>query len=178
MEIIEAKALFDTNQPMKSAIGESQALTYDMIIGKSGDRWFIPTCENKADNILVSSTNNTDGFGGGFLTLNMSDGLQLKVQGPWHSNPRALKNDTGIDIANTHRMRWIIARATEGWEYGKPSTFIDVYELQDEPALCNFNHPRERANEIAKELGFDVVIAQKSDGGSMSGFTSVFKEFK
>jgi len=155
--------------PMISGQGEIQKRIFKKIEGKKGI-WYIAKQKNPADNIYVTSKNKdgySDGFAGATLSFELEDGTIDKVQGPWHSNSASLFNDTGYDIINKHLTFGVIAKNFKRDKDNPYGIITDIIYKDDDWVVGPFNRIKQKAQEIANELGERVIYYQKSQGGSI-----------
>jgi hypothetical protein len=141
-------------------------IVYDEVIGKSGSRWLIPSnIPNKADHIHVEGGEGSQGYGGSEVNFTLSDGSTLALKGPWHANPKALFNDTGLDISHLHHGKLTIG---EEWEGDKP---IKVVYQDEDWVLGGFiwEEGKRIAQEICNERQEELVYLCVSSGGSCGG---------
>ena len=73
-------------------------------IGKSGRVWLVGIANDELHaeilNEIYVSTNegDTEGYSGGTLKFQLENGSTTSLKGPWHSNPTAFTEDTGIEL--------------------------------------------------------------------------------
>lgn len=149
---------------------------YKQYRGKSGKIWLVRVCENPADYIFVEANKGENeagyrgfrGFGGSTLKFNIEDGEILELRGPWYSNSDAFFRDTGVDIRDKHITYYIIAKSREYTDF--KTILVDVIEKDDKPVVGLYYRGTIRAMEVAKELGYSVILYCESAGGSSCGF--------
>ncbi len=158
---------FSMNQPMVSARGEAEALTYEKIIGKT-KVWYVSTQENRADSILVL-TSNKNGMAGATLSIKLEDGTVDEVTAPWHTGSLGLFEDTGLDVRDTSKMSYIICNEAKSQGHYAPYDCTGILE-HTEDGIMNFHHPKEQAERHANYLGRKVFLIQRSAGGGSAGY--------
>lgn len=89
------------------------------------------------------------GFGGKTVSLPLEGGGVFRLNGGWHSNAGALLSDTGVDVKAHHATR-----AWYGLGYDIDQGFdhkglIDVFEVEGDYILGQFNRAEERAQLLA-----------------------------
>lgn len=87
---------------------------YFKYLGKSGRLWLVTAQEDPAASVYVSNVDEGGpdyprerGFGSNLVTFGLVGGGEIKLKGPWHSNPESLFEDTGVDV----RKKALIQRA-------------------------------------------------------------------
>jgi len=89
-----------------SGITEETArnIKFKKYIGKSGRTWLVGISNDELhveilNKIYVSAhKGDAGGFDGSTLQFQLEDGSIISLKGPWHSNPTAFTEDTGIEL--------------------------------------------------------------------------------
>lgn len=151
---------------MICASSEAERHEYYKFVGKSGRIWLVAEVSYAGEHVYVSGDENSQGFGGRTLRFNLVNGEGLDLKGPWHSNPEALFQDTGVDVRGRHRTFCVIAKYREF--NGDKCTFKDVLYQDREPVLGYFDRPdvKKLAKNFAIELGHSVYVYKETKGGS------------
>lgn len=156
------------HQPMTCGQEELSVRTYKKIIKGKRGTWYVAIQDNPADNVYFASKEGgkSDGFGGATLTFKLEDGTEDKVQGPWHSNPDALFSDTGYDVRDKCLTFGVIGKDVRFDRYPYKDFIVDVLYKDEDFTIGAFNRIKDKAQELANELGVKIVYYQQSQGGS------------
>lgn len=164
--------------PMTCGQADAQEPFYRMIRGDSGN-WFVPVRlwdgsfkRGCADGIQYDDLGDStsDGYGGATLIFNVRgfSGCVTKyiAKGPWHSNSKSLKDDTGIDITKRHLTQVFISLdkvyPENSWE---PDVLFDLIHIEKEPIEGAYNRADPLAQEYADALDEPVYLVVKTSGG-------------
>ena len=171
------QATYDLDRPYHMVSGQQEQAEH--IFERSADgRWFwaVNTEEPGALIYYDPRDEHSQGFGGAVLTFKLTDGTEVKVKGPWHSNSSALYTSTGIDLRNKHKTWGLVALQREYRPLPKNVSgnssyyrFVDVLHLDTEPVVGAFNRIREIAQVAANEMDQPVFYYSESRGGSSCG---------
>lgn len=156
-----------TEQRMICGSAEAERHVYQKVVGKSGRTWlFMP---DSADNIYVSGDKGSQGFAGRTLTFKLEDGSEMKLTGPWHSNSRALFDDTGVDLRAKH-MTFVVIAEGRKCEAPRYQTILTNVIYKDEaPQRSEFKRGDTMAQKLANELGKTLYVYSQTAGGSSCG---------
>lgn len=128
---------------------------------------------DKADHIYVGFPYDTgsQGYAGRWLVFNLADQERsISLQGPWHSNPEALLECTGIDVTSTSYCQFVVGKAfkdSPGW-----TRIITDLLYYEEPCLQKYT----RYNDILYTVmesnpSLDKVVYWHGGGGGSSSGT-------
>lgn len=151
--------------PQHLISASAEIINKEFEVYKGKRLWLVAKQDNPADNIYVSSFCQSHGFGGRTIEFNICDGNSILLQGPWLSDAKQLKKDTGIDFIDKHKTFGVISR---GYENG---TMVDVV-YQDKDWVIG---PRDRIKDLAFRMshiyGGDFHYYQQTTRGSIRGTT-------
>ena len=138
-------------------------------IKEPGRLWVVAIQDNAADDIFVGFPYDTksQGFYGDWLTFETEGGSKIRLQGPWHSNSKAMYENTGIDIRD--KSKTFIAIGI-GYMPKINGTIKDVIYKDEDFMIGPYNRGDELAQKYANELGCPVFCWTRSMGGSHSGW--------
>jgi len=131
--------------------------------------WLIADTLEPADKIYVGYPYDTksEGFAGRWLTFKLTNGEEIKLQGPWHSNSDSLYKSTGYDIRDRYKTFVVIGKKIYYGGYGKDE-MSDIVYIDKQPTIGYYNRGDKLAKELANELKEPVYLHCKSNGGSHS----------
>lgn len=86
-----------------TAFTELEEWTWRKIEG-SEHTWYVPLIPNAGDWIHRTDPDE-QGHGGARISFELEDGTTDRVRGPWHEDPRALREDTGLNLRNLSMTR-------------------------------------------------------------------------
>lgn len=156
---------------------EAEIRRYNLYKGKSGKRWLVADVEDCASWVYVEGNPGSQGFGGREITYTLVDGTEVKLKGPWHTEPQSLFADTGVDIRDRFKTLGCIARDRKyRGKYGHELTMLDVLYVDKEETLGTFKRVEDKAQEMANELGETLYYYSQSSGGSSCGPVKPKKE--
>lgn len=133
---------------------------YRLYTGKSGLRWLVRDGRGAGDHVYVEAGSGSLGFAGATLPFTLMDGSELKLVGPWHSNSRALFEDTGVDVRDRH-----LTRVTIGLGRNWPD-LTDILYSEPEFAETEWDAGEEIAQALANHLGRAVQLKVERAGGT------------
>jgi hypothetical protein len=144
---------------------------YRLIQGKSGNTWIVPAnCPWSAENIHVDQHDpHSKGYGGRMLTFPLEDGTTYEAKGPWHTNPHALLDDTGVDIRDRHRTYGCVALDMKYGKHGE-GVYTKLIHVDREPILGTFDRLENMARAEADKRGHPIAVCSISSGGSQQGW--------
>lgn len=158
--------LFNIHQAQKSSRGQIEERKFKMIVGKSGDRWFVGTQQASADDIYVEGGKNSQGMAGATCPFLLEDGETINIQGPWKTSADALFKDTGYDARDRYTTRGIVAlRKEHAKKFYDPDLFFDVLHFDEDFIIGDFNRIKNIAQKFSNDLGKNVYYSYVSDGG-------------
>lgn len=160
--------------PTVNGIEVAQSKVYNHL-EINGTHWlWAANVPNPGDYIYCRGTGleRSRGFGGSTLTFKLVDGKTLSLQGPWHSNSKAMFRETGIDIRDKHYTFGVISR---DYDYNKGNGGImkDVLYQDNDWKISEYSRIQDMAKEWAQKLGRDVAYYQSGLGGSCRGWGRV-----
>lgn len=162
-------------RPMISGIGEASKRVYKKAIDKKDKNriWLYAAQDNPADNIYVGYPYDTksQGFCGRWMEFKLEDNTTVRLQGPWHSGPNALKENTGIDLTDKHLTYGCVSLSREDSYQGifMQDRYYDLLHADTDWTLGEFNRIDNLAQSYANKLGKTIYYYQESRGGSSAG---------
>jgi len=157
-------------QHMKSSQGEAVKHIYNVHRGKSGKLWLVAcNIPNSADHVYVQGNANSNGFGGAKLEFDIGHEDSISLKGAWKTGAENLYKDTGIDIRDLYLGTIVVGRSIER---PKPYTTVVKDVVFQETGLGSFpwHRAKEKAQELANELGEKLYYYGESEGGASSHF--------
>jgi len=110
-----------------------------------------------------------EGVGKRTRYFRLMDNDVIELFGSWHTNDRALKAATGIDLTQQH-LTFVVIGAGVSYGYGAWNGVIhDVVYQDDEWQVSHLNRGKELAKKFANKLGHYVVCYQQSAERSICG---------
>ncbi len=131
--------------------------------------WLVGDVPNAGDHVYCDRHDSkSEGFGGAEMRFNLFAGSEYIAKGPWHSNPQALFEDTGVDVRDKHYTRVVIGREAEVLPRGG-YVMKDVLHLETEPVLGQWDRYLYLAETKLVDLppGAKVRVFSESMGGSV-----------
>ncbi len=124
--------------------------------------YIYPDIENAADGIHFRSHSKTlsHGYGGRKISFDLIDGTIINLQGPWHTNPYALFNDTGIDLRDKHYTFGMI-----GTKWVNLDKITDLIYTDNEWKLGRMDRIDKIAQELLNQYG-ELYYYVESMGGT------------
>lgn len=158
---------------------EAEKRKYRKVIGKSGRIWLYAIQGNSADNIYVSGSKNSDGFGGRTLSFTLEDGSIEELKGPWHTNSDDLYNNIGIDLRNKHLTFVVISESRNRIQIERRyyTKMVNVLYKDIKSTIGRFDRGEKIAQKIANKSQQCIYCYTQSQGGS-SNFSIEPKEDK
>lgn len=136
-------------------------------------RWFYPANSDEPGAYIYHDPRDpkSQGFAGSTLTFELEDGTKVPVKGPWHSNSDALFQHTGIDLRAKHKTWGLVARVRDYIKSNNLSNycFKDVFHLDEQPIVGEYDRINKIAQDMANKLGETVYYYSESRGGSGCG---------
>ena len=167
LDVIYEKWPIPTEFPVTIASQEVERVKYRSVVGKSGIKWYVGVCDNPADHLYCTDSNEWDkagdGFGGRNITMHMEDGTTEVLRGGWHSNAEAYFQDTGEDVRDKHKTFVVLALRRDA------EHLYDVLYRDSEPQISEFRRGENMAKEIAQRIGSPVVSFSRSATGAVIG---------
>lgn len=161
---------YDLNNSITPGIyGEKKTFKAYNDIKEPGRLWLIAEQDNAADNIFVGFPYDTksQGFYGDWLTFEIDTGTKIRLQGPWHSNSKAMYENTGIDIRDKSKTFVVIGN---GYVPNNNGLIKDIIYKDDDFVIGRHERGDKLAQKYANELGHPVFRWVRGMGGSHSGW--------
>lgn len=134
------------------------------------DQFFIPLLvPNPGDYIYHHTRRDMSGFGGATLKFRLLTGEILEVKGPWHTNTKHLLSATSINLEDYHYTWGFICNECNYNDPPNGISGIHYYDPEASFVLGSFDRLKNKAQEIADELGITVTCYSLSMGGSSLG---------
>jgi hypothetical protein len=152
---------------------EAERRDYRVYEGREGRVWFVADQDDPAGNIYVYEPSDAGkpssmrGFAGRTLMFITTEGEEISVKAPWHSNADALFRDTGVDVRGKHRTFTVIANERDWTPEG--TTLRGVIHRDELPVIGLFDRGHWIAQGIANILDRHVFVYEESRGGSSCG---------
>ena len=130
---------------MISGLAEQQKSTYHVYAdkGRPDYRWLVAVVPNRGDHIYCGTLDKNkreQGFGGRTMDFIRENGDVVTLYGPWHSNSKALFEQTGVDVRNQHHTMGCVALYQDGEALEYPQTkYTQLIHVDLDPTLglCN-----------------------------------------
>ena len=140
-----------------------------VVLGESGLRWvFCPDHPSAASYIHVEATpkelqpgyDGFRGYAGATLEFKTTDGI-LKLTAPWHSNPTALFEDTGVDLRDKCVTMGMVGTGhTAG-------NIEDIVYDDKRPQVGTYDRIKLLAGDMAQQLGTLYYCMASYGGGTI-----------